>query len=65
MNYIIKIKQVEQWNEVKIVWGKEFLLMRDNSFSHMIVKPPYQKNKDKKCKDWQQYNLDLNLIEDI
>ena len=57
----------EKSNEMKRVWGKGFLLMRDNTPSHISDKiVEFIKNiKNKICKDWPPYNPDLNTKENI
>ena len=55
---------IKKNNEMKMVWGKVFLLMRDNVPSHISNRTTeFIKNiKMKDWEDWSPYSPDLNPI---
>ena len=57
----------EKKSEMRNLWGKGFILMRDNAPSHVSDKTAeYMKlTKMKEWKDWPPYSPDLNPIENI
>ena len=57
----------ENKSEMRNLWGKGFILMRDNAPSHVSDKTAeYMKStKMKEWKDWPPYSPDLNPIENI
>ena len=51
-------------SEMKNIWGKDFLLMRDNTPCHLREETKYSElNKILECKEWSPYISYLNLME--